>query len=555
MSSHRIMLSSKSNILQLTSLMLKKGISDVVVCPGSRNAPLIHTFASAGMQCYEITDERSAGFFALGLIDAKERPIAVCCTSGSAVLNLAPAVTEAFYRPLPLLVITADRPEQWIGQMDGQTMPQQSAFGQTVQKTVSVPESEDSSWYANRLINEALLTLERTKGPVHINIPLSEPLFEFTATALPDTRVISQSPSNHSAHLSDESISIWRNAHRPMIIIGQLQPIEARRVEKYLCKLRSHGVVILAEELSNIKQEYVTNRYFDNVIAQETGNNLLPDLVVTFGGHIVSKNLKQWLRKFQPQHHWSIRHTGDVADLFQCLTMVWECNADSAVELLSQHLPLQIDTDYTEEWGKSIGITPMKPRSWELDVLERALKDVPDSWNIHVANSSMVRDIQKLPSTGCNIYCNRGINGIEGSVSAAIGLAAGNGKSTLLLIGDLSFFYDKNGLWNNYAKGGKLPDGGQVCLSILLINNEGGRIFQNIPGMERTPYRDTMVSGKHTTTAEGVAIECNCGYKAISCDTGLDKGIEWLLGNYGDSDKRIRILEVHPSCSSYSNQQ
>lgn len=538
------MLSSKGNILQLTSLMLKRGISEVVVCPGSRNAPLIHTFASVGMHCYEVTDERSAGFFALGLIEGKGRPVAVCCTSGSAVLNLAPAVAEAFYRPLPLLVITADRPEEWIGQMDGQTLPQSSAFGQTIRKTVSLPEAADSSWHVNRLVNEAFLVLERTNGPVHINVPLSEPLFDFTATALPDERVIVQNKPYNSACLSDESLSIWKSAHRPMLIIGQMLPAEARKVEKHLGKLASHGVTILAEELSNIKQEYISNRYFDRTIVQERDNeDLRPDLVITLGGHIVSKNLKQWLRKLQPQHHWDIRPTEETVDLFQCLTMVWGCNPDTAIEYLSHNLPHDIDICYTEEWKEGAEIVPMKSGEWELKVLEKVLRSTPDSWNIHVANSSMVRDIQKLPSTGCNIYCNRGINGIEGSVSAAVGLAAGSKKNTLLLTGDLSFFYDKNGLWNNYAKGGELPDGGRISMAILLINNGGGRIFQSIPGMERTPYRDTMISGGHSTSAEGVAKECNCGYKAFNDQSELDKGLEWLLGTDKDSDKCIKILE------------
>lgn len=538
------MLSSKRNILQLTSLMLKNGIGEVVVCPGSRNAPLIHTFASAGMRCYEVTDERSAGFFALGLIEAKCRPVAVCCTSGSAVLNLAPAVAEAYYRPLPLLVITADRPAEWIGQMDGQTMPQTSAFGQTVRKVVSLPDAEDREWYVNRLVNEAFIELERSHGPVHVNVPLSEPLFDFSAEVLPDERVVNYWSGAKNASLSDEGLAFWKAARRPMIVIGQMLPEEARRVEKHLAKLAPR-CVILAEELSNVKHEYITCRHFDSVIAEDSDNGrLLPDFIVTIGGHIVSKNLKQWLRRNAPQHHWSVSRTGEVADLFQCLTMVWECETERAVEVLSQNIPIDVDADFIGEWEVCGKKTPMKPDDWEIAVLERTLKSVPSAWNIHVANSSMVRDIQRVPSTGCDIYCNRGINGIEGSVSAAVGLAAGSGKNTLLLTGDLSFFYDKNGLWNNYAKGSDLPGGGRLHLSVLLLNNGGGRIFRNIPGMDRTPYRDTMVAGGHNTSAEGVAFECGADYKCVSAPDFSDEHAEWLMSDWCRDDKSVRILEV-----------
>ena len=179
--------------------MRKDCIDHVVLCPGSRNAPLVHTFVDAGFHCHEVTDERSAGFFALGLAECLDRPVAVCCTSGSAVLDLLPAVSEAYYHPLPLLVITADRPERWVGQMDGQTLPQFGAFGRLVRHAVQLPEpswndedavNAEEVWHCNRLINEALAEMKRWNGPVHINVPISEPLFNFTRTELPDERIV-----------------------------------------------------------------------------------------------------------------------------------------------------------------------------------------------------------------------------------------------------------------------------------------------------------------------------------------------------------------------------
>lgn len=539
------MLSSKTNILQLVSLMLKKGISDVVVCPGSRNAPLLHTFASVGMNCYEVTDERSAGFFAIGLIEGKGRPAAVCCTSGSAVLNLAPAVAEAYYRPLPLLVITADRPEQWIGQMDGQTMPQLAAFGQTIRKAVSLPESDAPSWHANRLVNEALLAMERTKGPVHINVPLSEPLFDFSASELPEERAIDVCGREAcSVSLASEHLRQWTCARRPMIIVGQMLPKDARVIAGALKSLSS-SCIVLAEELSNLPAGSIACRYFDRVIsANPDSERLRPDFVLTIGGHIVSKHLKQWLRTNQPQHHWSVSPTGEVADLFQCMSALWECEAADILSALSAHLPANADSEYLSEWHEMAEKTPMKSGNDGQEVLGKALQMVSAEWNVHVANSSMVRDMQNLPSSGCEVYCNRGINGIEGCVSAAAGLAAGSGKDTLLLTGDLSFFYDKNGLWNNYAKGALLPGGGRMHLAVLLLNNGGGRIFKSIMGMESSQYRDTMISGAHHTTAEGVAQECGAAYRALPLAEVEDADIAWLLDEWTDGSSCVRILEV-----------
>ena len=190
------MYSDKKNILQLVALLIEHGVSNIVLCPGSRNSPIVHTLANHSFfNCHSVTDERSAGFFAVGLALHGGKPAAVCCTSGTALLNIHPAVAEAFYQKVPLVVISADRPAAWIGQMDGQTLPQPGVFGSLVKKSVQLPEihTDQDEWYCNRLINEALLELNHHgKGPVHINVPISEPLFQFTTPELPKVRVITR---------------------------------------------------------------------------------------------------------------------------------------------------------------------------------------------------------------------------------------------------------------------------------------------------------------------------------------------------------------------------
>lgn len=193
------MYSNKENVNILTSLLVAHGVRHAVVCPGSRNAAIVHNLNECeDITCYPVTDERSAGFQALGLSMAEGyQPVVACVTSGSALLNLYPAVAEAYYQQIPLIVISADRPAQWINQLDGQTLPQPDALGQMVRKSVSLPEvfegeqQEEMHWYCNRLVNEALLkSMGRVKGPVHINVPISEPFYSFTKEALPVERKI-----------------------------------------------------------------------------------------------------------------------------------------------------------------------------------------------------------------------------------------------------------------------------------------------------------------------------------------------------------------------------
>ena len=193
------MYSNKENVNILTALLVAHGIRHAVLCPGSRNSPIVHNLNECpDIQCYPVTDERSAGFYALGMTQATGEPVAVCVTSGTALLNLAPAVAEAYYQHRPLVVISADRPPQWIDQLDGQTLPQPDALGRFVRKAVSLPEphDEESRWYCNRLVNEALM---EKHAPVHINVPISEPFFLFSTPELPQERKIDFMPADMSS--------------------------------------------------------------------------------------------------------------------------------------------------------------------------------------------------------------------------------------------------------------------------------------------------------------------------------------------------------------------
>lgn len=292
------MYSDKKNVLQLVALLRAHGVRRAVLCPGSRNVPLVQAFATCdSFECFSVTDERSAGFFAIGLALHVQAPVVVCCTSGSALLNLHPAVCEAFYRRVPLVVVSADRPAAWIGQMDGQTLPQPGVFGGLVRKAVNLPEvrTEEDEWYANRLVNETLLEVDHHGyGPVHINVPLSEPLFHFTAEALPSVRrMVRRDMSDEGRTLAfflKEELPKYR---RVLVVSGQMSSDEAVGVAACLSGGR---VAWLTEVLGNCPSASDAVRGFDALLyaaREEDLQALRPDLVITVGGHVVSKRLKR----------------------------------------------------------------------------------------------------------------------------------------------------------------------------------------------------------------------------------------------------------------------
>ena len=492
------MYSDKKSVLQLVALLKAHGITQLVLSPGSRNASLIHSFATdSDFTCYSIVDERSAGFFAIGIIEARQQPVAVCCTSGTAALNLGPAVAEAYYQQLPLLVITADRPPAWIGQTDGQTIPQSGMFEGLVRRSVQLPEvkDEEEEWHCNRLINEAILSLDNdSRGPAHINIPLSEPLFTFDTEKLPPVRIIRRPKPVFTLPPEEQYITRFRSFSRKMIIVGQLPP--GNGLAK-LMKILSgeQGVVVLADQLSNIPAgEYPR---FDAVLrtaGEEELRELIPELVITLGGHIVSKRLKQFIRRAGIKELWQITPSGEVADTFQSVTDIIRCDHYTFLHYLAQLSPEEKKNPFRESWKNACAAVtlPEVPFS-DLHATGALLQQLPEGAALHLANSRAVYLAQlfDIPPT-VHLFCNRGTNGIEGSLSTAVGYAAASERLTFLLTGDLSFFYDMNGLWNKHLS----PN-----LRILVNNNGGGGIFHTLPGLNTSEALNESIAAAHTTDA------------------------------------------------------
>ena len=484
---------NKENVNILTALLVKHGIRHAVVCPGSRNAAIVHNLNECpDIQCYSVTDERSAGFYALGMTQALQQPVVVCVTSGTALLNLAPAVAEAFYQHRPVVVISADRPQQWIDQLDGQTLPQPDALGRYVKKAVTLvePHDDEEHWYCNRLINEALM---EKRGPVHINVPISEPLFSFTTPSLPDERKIDFTPAEASNITLTHVCRMFLQAQRPMLIAGQpMNPL-------------------LEEAVLKVKDD----------------ESYVPDFVLYTGGSIVSKHVKRFLRR--AKETWAVNPTGEVNDTFMNLTHVVQGDPEVVADLIRFNLE-EMPHPFVQKWEalladvrqqKEAEVLPysqaavVKYFEQQCSVVQTAAGSQP---TVQYANSMAIR-LANIYSHS-KVFCNRGVNGIEGSLSTAAGFSCVTDDRVFCVIGDLSFFYDQNALWNQNLKGN---------FRILLLNNGKGVIFENLPGLDQSPARDRFVAAQHHTSAEGICRQNRVAYRQATDIDSMKEGIDWLL--------------------------
>ena len=526
------MYTDKKNILQLAVLLSAHGVRHVVLCPGSRDIPLARIFSSLPEYvCHAVTDERSAGFVALGLALHEGAPVAVCCTSGSALLNLHPAVAEAFYRQVPLVVISADRPAAWIGQMDGQTLPQPGVFGTLVKKSVDLPEvaTDEDEWYCNRLINEALLATDHHgRGPVHINVPVGEPFFDCPVTDLPRARVIRRSTGRLEA--LKEQLSRYR---KRMLVIGQGEPGFAASLPR-TSDFANH-FACMAEHISNYAGAAIGNiEPLLSSLTPDEQQELRPELLITYGGHILSKRLKKYLRRYPPVEHWHISPSGEVVDLFGALTLLVEAEPVDFFARVGA-LEDEASSDYAARWmQRAAALPPARFAYSEMGAIGEVVRHLPVPCALHLANSSVVRYAQLFPlPAGVEVSSNRGTNGIEGSLSAAVGYAAVSAVPNFVFIGDLSFFYDMNGLWN-------------ACygpnLRILLLNNAGGEIFHALPGLQLSAEARRFVVAPHHASARGWAE--TCGFCYLSARDGDELAAALPRFVQPEATDRPLLLEV-----------
>ena len=516
-----------------------KGVYTIVISPGSRNAPLTIGFTNnPKFNCYSIADERCAAFFALGIAQQTKKPVAVVCTSGSALLNYYPAFAEAFYSEIPLIVLSADRPKDKIDIGDGQTIRQENVF--LNHSLFNANLNEEVSKENDFLINEAINRSITKKGPVHINIPFEEPLYQTTEELLVNVtinNVIDKKQIIETKDLKGFS-DIWNKSNKILVLVGDLASNEIE--QKWIDKLAEFSsVVVLTESNSNLHHPSFINT-IDSLITPLTEvefQKLQPEILITFGGMLVSKRIKTFIRKHQPQQHWHIDALR-AYDTFGVLSHHFEVSPN---QFFSQFFPLSenLESDYKSHFEEINKIRKSKRAIYldkipfsDLKAFNSIVKSLPKNTQLQVGNSSPIRYVQLLDvDPSIEIFCNRGTSGIDGSTSTAIGAAVANKKQTTFITGDISFFYDSNALWNNY-----LPKN----LKIIVINNGGGGIFRILPGHEETSTFNTFFETSHCLTAEHLAKMYRLKYLMASDEISLEKNLSKLFS----SNEAPTILEV-----------
>jgi 2-succinyl-5-enolpyruvyl-6-hydroxy-3-cyclohexene-1-carboxylate synthase len=536
----------KKGVQILIEAMLQHGIKDVVFSPGSRNAPLVIGIVGSGkFNTISLPDERSAAFFALGMAQQTKKPVPVMCTSGSALLNYAPAVAEAYYQRVPFIVISADRPLEWIDQGDGQTINQNGVFSNFIDYQISLPvepQVESQEWFYHREIQTAFNKAQF--GPVHINIPFEEPLY---------TRVL-QKASNASKmelmetrqQLSDTQLGElhkeWNRATKRMILIGQhvREPRFFQALEPFL---NDPDTAILVENTSSIVH-FQAVHCIDRTLACIEGEEeqYTPDLFLVFGGAVVSKKIKSFLRNRSIRQQWKVGVDFQFMDTYQHLTRTIPMHSAEFLEQFAQGLTFLPESNFGSLWKKAefnaqqihIDTLPTIPFS-DLKVMEIVLDTIPEKSHLHLGNSSIVRYAQLFdPLKFVDYWCNRGTSGIDGCVSTALGAAFANKHQIhTLIVGDISFFYDSNALWNKYLTSN--------C-RIVVVHNGGGGIFKIIPGPDTTEQLDDYFVTQHDFSAEYICKAFDITYHTANSIETLEQGLVDLY--QPTTNNRPALLEV-----------
>lgn len=536
------MYSNVKNVQLLVAMLKAKKVKNIVVSAGTS-----HDAIARSLECddyfktYNIVDERSAAFFALGLIQELNETVAIVCTAGTAAVNYLTGVTEASRRNLPLVVITADKNPYYYNQFEDQMVDQINLFKSVVKHTVSLPMIKDDKdrWYCERLLNETFLEINHHgTGPVHINIPIEEGMFAigdtFTTKELPKIKVIERLDVLSDLNKWEEKFRSLKNK-KVLIVYGQDYNVTQSRVEKLEKIFRNYNCLISTEKLSNLHCEGAIEMSKVSRMMTVSGEfeQICPDVVISLAGSVAWDGkfaLKSNNKKFE---NWLVSEFGMVQDFYRNLTNIFECSIDEFLEKMSNY---EIDekNDYYN-LCKNLDAKFELPNFEysNLYVTQKLMNNIPKDSILNLANSSTIRLAQYFDNDpSIKIYCNRGIHGIDGCMSTFIGQSAVTDKLSFLIIGDLTFFYDMNALWNRYV--GK-------NVRIMLVNNSGAALFHFNQGLQKYPTLNENVAADHNATAKGWAESRGFKYLSSTNKEEFDKNlVEFVNPN---SDKPI-ILEV-----------
>jgi 2-succinyl-5-enolpyruvyl-6-hydroxy-3-cyclohexene-1-carboxylate synthase len=510
------------------------------------------------------SDERSAGFIAVGMARQLRRTVALVCTSGTAAYNFAPAIAEAYFSEVPLVVFTADRPREWIAQHDGQTIFQPRLFGDHVKASLELPQEyshADDQWAINRMVNEAInLATEPMAGPVHINVPLREPLYPGQRAEEPDmslSRTIEVMPSSNTLSDADanELMKRWNHFNNILIVAGQCEPNhDLVKLVDSVC--HALHIPFIAEITGNFHGAAHVIRHTDVFLggaSRDLKKSLQPDLLVTFGRGLVSRHLKTFLRRYPATEHWHIQPAGYVADTYQNLTTVVRTTPLYFFTLLAgrqeqESFERQKQLNYFNLWEIEERRTRADVADYfaagghgELELVQRVLRGLPQGCNLHLANSLSVRyaNLAGLPPdrVDVSVFANRGTSGIDGCVSTAVGHALCGTELNVLITGDVAFFYDRNAFWHNYG----IPN-----LRVVVLNNHGGAIFTVVDGAGDLPETDELFVTRQTLNARKLCEEF--GFDYIPLDN--KRKITNALKDFFDTEGGTRIMELETSAAA-----
>ncbi len=547
----------------------KRGIDKIIISPGSRNAPLIIGFTEDPFfQCYSIVDERCASFFALGIVQQTRQPAVLVCTSGSAVLNYYPAVAEAYYSDCPIIVLSADRPPEKIDIGDGQTIRQENVMAQHVSFSANLsldirpglgggssrqePDMDNKGRHLhvlkelrkrnNDLLNQAFNTAISASSPVHVNIPLEEPLYGILDHPA-STGEITISGIDKLESPGFAVAKEWHAAGRKIVLVGTSFPGSVTEVISGMLAA-DPSVIVFTETTSNLHHPAFFPS-IDSIIAPiENSENpdqefskLQPEILLTFGGMVVSKKVKAFLRKYRPLHHWHI-DPKNANDTYFCLDTHFKADINSFLEKIYRD-GSPGSSDYRSYWDKVKARYRARRKEYlkaipfsDMLAFDAILRMIPKGYHVQLSNSSTVRYTQLFDmDSSLSVFCNRGTSGIDGSTSTAVGASLFAGSPSLLLTGDLSFLYDSNALWNSYLR----PD-----FRIIVINNGGGGIFRILPGKEASENFE-----KFFETVQSLNLGKLCEFYGLSHILASDVSeLREGLSNFFMASAIPKVLEV-----------
>lgn len=540
-------------VLQLMSLLKQFGIKRIVVSPGSRHFAFIHSLeADSYFKLYSVVDERSAAFFALGLIQQTGEVVAVACSSGTACMNYGSAVVEAYYQRLPLLVLSSDRLPQLLNQMEDQMYDQLDTFTKCTKYQGQLPVIKNAldEWYCNRIINEALIELtHHGNGPVHLNIPFeAHHTDKFATTTLPIARKINLLTSTISP-TQWQSYSEELKGKKIMIIWGQSCPMTSQMLDSITKFTENFDAIILTDKISNCHHKHAINNttIVLNILRPEEKTNLSPDIVISIGGNYIFNNeIKNYLRPY-PIKHWQIGKEDKICDPFKKLTEVFEMEENFFFESITNNANFTNEGEYANSWLELSKLPTLPtPEYNELYAIGTLLNNLPKNVDLQLANSCTIRMSHFFPTDpSVRVNCNRGVNGIDGSMSTAIGFSSENNRPTYYITGDLSFFYDMNSLWIRHLS---------PKMRILLINNGGGAVMYGPLNDELRKTLPPHIGAGHQMSAKGWVESRGFKYLSATSKEEVDETIKILCDTETEQPIFVEVFtKINTDINSISN--